>query len=79
MTLEQYIKKYEYELDDLWNESARFQYVNWDSFVKSMYQNYKRKEGIWPSFYFCITDDFSALPRLDPSQYVTPAAMNPET
>jgi hypothetical protein len=46
MTLEQYIKKYEYELDDLWNESARFQYVNWDSFVRSMYKNYKREEGI---------------------------------
>ena len=44
MTLTEYKRKFESDLEEIWNDSARFQYLNWNSFVKAMYRSHKLEE-----------------------------------
>lgn len=32
------------ELEDMWNDSAKFQYLDWDAFVSDMYRKFKEGE-----------------------------------
>lgn len=44
MTLTEYKRKFESDLEEIWNDSARFQYLNWNAFVKAMYRSHKLEE-----------------------------------
>jgi hypothetical protein len=43
MTLQDYEQKFMFNLEDLWNDSAKYQFVNWDAFVYSMWQENERQ------------------------------------
>tara|TARA_B100001057_G_C22827428_1_gene941983 strand:+ start:1989 stop:2135 length:147 start_codon:yes stop_codon:yes gene_type:complete len=44
MTLTEYKRKFESDLEEIWNDSARFKYFNWGAFVNAMYRSYKLEE-----------------------------------
>lgn len=41
MTLHEYKTKYESDLEEMWNDSAKYQFLNKDSFAFSMWSNRK--------------------------------------
>lgn len=41
MSFNEYMNRFESELEDMWNDSARFQYLNWDAFCRDMYNKFK--------------------------------------
>lgn len=44
MTKSEYENRFMTELEDMWNDSARFQYLHWDQFVNDMFNNMKESE-----------------------------------
>ena len=38
MTLNNYEQKHMIDLEEIWNDSGRYQFLNWDSFVMAMWK-----------------------------------------
>jgi hypothetical protein len=44
MTLSQYEQRFMIELEDIWNDSAKFKYMNWNAFISAMHKIYEESE-----------------------------------
>lgn len=43
MAKHEYEQRFMVELEDMWNSGARFQFINWNDFVASMWQENERQ------------------------------------